>query len=150
MTRKKEFILDLLLVFIILVFIFLFNSVMVNRNEKIDVRKSEIFYNKSKINKYNKIKLKNNEVFQENKVDEEILKNNISINSNKKEKIDINSNDVHELTKLSGIGIKTAQKIIEYRKKHGDFKKTSDIIRVSGIGNRKYKKFKENIIIKSH
>ena len=56
--------------------------------------------------------------------------------------VNINLAGEKELVKLQGIGPAKAALIIEYRKKHGPFEKTSDIMKVRGIGQATY----ENII----
>lgn len=63
-------------------------------------------------------------------------------------KVNINKANKEELQTLSGIGESTANKIIEYRKEHGEFKTIEDIKNVSGIGEAKYEQIKENIKIK--
>lgn len=58
--------------------------------------------------------------------------------------LNINTASVDELQTLKGIGEKTAQKIVEYRKDH-PFKQKSDLMRVKGIGSSKYEKIKDEI-----
>jgi len=48
--------------------------------------------------------------------------------------IDINSADAKQLSKLSNIGLKKAQQIIEYRTLHGQFSSIEDLQKVKGIG----------------
>lgn len=60
----------------------------------------------------------------------------------KKASVAINSADVKTLMLLPGIGPKTAEKIIVYRKKNGLFSSFSDIMKVKGIGKKKLKKIK--------
>jgi competence protein ComEA len=48
--------------------------------------------------------------------------------------IDINKASIDELAQLPNIGEKLAMAIVEYRKTHGDFKATSELMRVPGIG----------------
>ena len=52
-----------------------------------------------------------------------------------------------QLKTLDGIGDATAQKIIDYRNEKGNFGKIEDIKNVSGIGESKYNKIKDKIII---
>jgi competence protein ComEA len=52
-------------------------------------------------------------------------------------KIDVNTADVAELTRIPGIGPKTAEAIVAYRKDVGQFKKLEDLIEVKGIGPKK-------------
>jgi len=63
-------------------------------------------------------------------------------------KININTADETELTKLPGIGPATAQKIIDYRKTKGAFKTIEEIKNVSGIGDKKFEQIKDKIKVK--
>lgn len=69
------------------------------------------------------------------------------INSTINKKININSANKSEIETIPGIGSITAQKIIDYRKENGKFKKIEDIKNISGIGENKFKKIKEYICI---
>ncbi len=62
--------------------------------------------------------------------------------------VNINRSLKDELIKLPGIGPKTADKIIEFRKTHGDFQSKDDLIKVKGIGPVKLKKIKNLIKLK--
>lgn len=62
--------------------------------------------------------------------------------------ININQADEEELKELNGIGDELARRIVEYRTKHGEFKKISDLKRVSGIGEKKFNKIKNSICVK--
>ena len=70
-----------------------------------------------------------------------------SSNTKKQGKININTATEEELDTLPGIGPSTAAKIIDYRKENGKFKNIEEIKEVSGIGDAKYEKIKELIII---
>lgn len=74
-----------------------------------------------------------------------IIKENATIEEKQEEIININKATIEELQKLQGIGEATAQKIIEYRKEHGNFKQKEDIKNVPGIGEAKFEAIKENI-----
>lgn len=78
-----------------------------------------------------------------------VLHNNeyIEENNDYKNKISINNADINDLVKLPGIGIKTANKIIEYRLKFNGFKSLEELKDVSGIGDKKYEEIKELIAI---
>lgn len=65
----------------------------------------------------------------------------------KKGKININTADVETLQALDGIGEAKAKAIVEYRKKHGAFKKASDLTKVSGIGEATLNNIKSSISI---
>lgn len=62
--------------------------------------------------------------------------------------IDINSAGMDELMKLPGVGEKTAQNIIDYRNKNGNFRSLQDILNVKGIGKVKLEKITKYINIK--
>ncbi len=62
--------------------------------------------------------------------------------------VNINTDDISELDKLDGIGEKMAQRIINYRKEHGNFEVIEDIMRVSGIGEKTFENIKDNIYVK--
>ena len=60
------------------------------------------------------------------------------------EKISINSATLDELTLIPGVGPKTAEKIILYRK-NKKFSLISDILKIKGIGKKKFQKLKKHI-----
>ena len=63
------------------------------------------------------------------------------------EKINVNEASAEELTRLSGIGEKRAADIIAYREENGDFTQITDIMKVSGIGEKMYEEIKEQITV---
>ena len=69
-------------------------------------------------------------------------------NKTESQKININTANLEELTKLPGIGEATANKIISYRKETGKFKTIEDLKNVPGIGNSKFDNLKDMITIK--
>lgn len=56
--------------------------------------------------------------------------------------VNINTATKEELSTLKGIGGSKAQAIIDYRKKHGDFKSIDDLGKVEGIGPDTLKKLR--------
>ena len=60
-------------------------------------------------------------------------------------RININTATSEELQILDGVGPATAEKIIEYRNENGRFKAIEDIKNVSGIGDKTFEKFKDDI-----
>lgn len=49
-------------------------------------------------------------------------------------RLDLNTASVEELERLPGIGPRTAQAIVDYRLKHGPFRRLEDLLAISGIG----------------
>lgn len=62
-------------------------------------------------------------------------------------KVNINTAGVEELDQLPGIGPAIAQRIIDYRNEHGEFKKVEDVQEVKGIGDAKYSEIKDSITV---
>ena len=62
-------------------------------------------------------------------------------------KININSDNIYELTSLNGIGQSKAQAIIEYRKENGDFISVDELKNVPGIGDTLYEELKDFITV---
>lgn len=62
-------------------------------------------------------------------------------------KVNINTARVEELDQLPGIGPAIAQRIIDYRNEHGEFKKVEDIQEVKGIGDAKFSEIKDSITV---
>jgi competence protein ComEA len=63
------------------------------------------------------------------------------------EKININTASAADLDKLPRIGPKVAQRIIDYRKEHGPFKKIEEIMKVKGIGEKTFARLKDLITV---
>ncbi|WP_308623123.1 helix-hairpin-helix domain-containing protein [uncultured Enorma sp.] len=61
--------------------------------------------------------------------------------------VNINTATLEELDALPGVGPATAQAIIDDREANGPFASVEDIMRVSGIGEKKYEKLKGSICI---
>ncbi len=52
--------------------------------------------------------------------------------------VNLNTADATQLSLLPRVGAKAAQRIVDYRREHGLFKKTSDLMQVKGFGDKKY------------
>lgn len=61
--------------------------------------------------------------------------------------ININTAPKEVLVGLDGIGDKMAQRIITYRTEHGPFETIQDIMKVNGIGDKKFEKIKSRITV---
>ena len=62
-------------------------------------------------------------------------------------KININTASSAELQELPRIGEKVAQRIIDFRKTNGKFKKIEEIMKVQGIGEKVFKQIKDQITV---
>ena len=70
-----------------------------------------------------------------------------NLKNSKCNKVNINEAMQTELETLDGIGPSTAAKIIEYRKQNGNFKSIEEIKNISGVGEAKFSRIKDNIDI---
>ena len=64
-----------------------------------------------------------------------------------KGKLNINTETVKQLTMLPGIGKKTAELIVEYRTRNGNFKTIEGLLKVKGVGKKTLEKIKDFIIL---
>ena len=62
-------------------------------------------------------------------------------------KININTAQAEDLTRLPGIGESRARTIIQYREEHGGFQNISEIMNISGIKQAMFDKIKDLITI---
>ena len=61
--------------------------------------------------------------------------------------INVNTADIELFMKLPGIGIKTAEKIVELRNQKGGFSELSELLEVKGIGEVKFEGIKKYIYV---
>jgi competence protein ComEA len=61
--------------------------------------------------------------------------------------VNLNTASATQLESLPGIGAKTAQRIVEYRQKNGDFKKVEELMNVKGIGEKTFLKLKPQLTV---
>ena len=62
-------------------------------------------------------------------------------------KININTASVEELQELPRIGPKVAQRIVDFRKEHGRFKRIEEIMKVKGIGESTFERIRDLIMV---
>jgi competence ComEA-like helix-hairpin-helix protein len=55
------------------------------------------------------------------------------------ERINVNTASAQELLRLPGIGRALAARIVDYRRKHGSFKRPQEIIVVRGLSAKRYR-----------
>ena len=82
-----------------------------------------------------------------------VVQNNstYSSNGNNSDKvstlININTADLEQLNKITGIGDIKAQSIIDYREANGGFKSLEELKNVDGIGDKTFEKIKDQITL---
>jgi competence protein ComEA len=52
--------------------------------------------------------------------------------------VNLNTADAAQLSLLPRVGVKAAQRILDYRAQHGPFHKTTDLMQVKGFGEKRY------------
>lgn len=62
-------------------------------------------------------------------------------------KVNINTAGTEELQELPRVGPKIAERIIQFRETHGEFKKIEEIMKVRGIGESTFNKMKDKITV---
>jgi competence protein ComEA len=63
------------------------------------------------------------------------------------DKININTATQADLDKLPRIGPKVAQRIVDFRKEHGPFKRVEDLMKVKGIGEKTFARLKDLVTV---
>src|SRR3954462_13261615 len=61
--------------------------------------------------------------------------------------INLNTATQAQLESLPGVGAKAAQRILEYRKQNGHFKKIEDLMNVKGFGEKTFLKLKPMLTV---
>ena len=61
--------------------------------------------------------------------------------------VNINTATMQQLESLPGIGMATAQRIVEYREKNGGFKKIEELMNVRGVGEKSFLTLKALITV---
>jgi competence protein ComEA len=63
------------------------------------------------------------------------------------EMINLNSATAAQIASLPGIGLKTAELVVQYRQKNGPFKKIEELMNVRGIGEKSFLRIKDRITV---
>ena len=67
--------------------------------------------------------------------------------SNSNGKVNLNTATLEQLKGLTGVGEKKAQKILEYRQQHGQFKSVEELKNVNGFGEKSLATLAEQICV---
>ena len=63
------------------------------------------------------------------------------------EKINLNTATAEQLQTLPGVGPSIAKRILDHRAKNGKFNKVEEILNVKGIGEKKFQKMKDRLVV---
>jgi competence protein ComEA len=127
-------------------------------NSTYDYTKTEDMFKKLSRGSLNNITKDSTEINGDNKIKQKLqtaedsLKSKERKKSKKEEKLKPKSININTATKeilitLPGVGESTAEKIIKYRETHNGFKKIENIMKVKGIGKKKFEKLKDYIFV---
>jgi competence protein ComEA len=61
--------------------------------------------------------------------------------------VNLNNATEDQLQTLPGVGPAMAKRIVEYRNKNGKFTKVEDILNVKGIGEKKFQRMKDRLVV---
>ena len=61
--------------------------------------------------------------------------------------VNINTADASQLQLLPRVGVKAAQRIIEYRTQHGPFQKATDLMQVKGFGSKSFERLSSYVSV---
>lgn len=93
-----------------------------------------------------------NKSFDSNLESSDFNKSNFNVNKKKltlaENSVNLNTASLEQLIMLPGIGIKTAESILAYRKASGGFSRIDELMEVKGIGDSKFDKIKKYIFIR--
>ena len=61
--------------------------------------------------------------------------------------VNINTADASQIAMLPRVGLKAAQRVIDYRTEHGAFKKATDLMQVKGFGDKTFERLSAYIAL---
>ncbi len=63
------------------------------------------------------------------------------------EVVNLNNATAAQIAALPGIGLKTAELVVQYREKNGPFKKIEEIMNVRGVGEKSFLRIKDRLTV---
>lgn len=76
---------------------------------------------------------------------EELTLEEVESRLEEERRININTATVKELTTIPGIGETLSARIMEYRSEYGDFTREDELLKVEGIGPKKFEKIRKYV-----
>ncbi len=73
-----------------------------------------------------------------------------AVHQDRKGPLDLNKASLAQLDKLPGIGVKTAERILEYRRTHNGFTSPHELKKIKGISKRSYALLEELVMVHTH
>lgn len=61
--------------------------------------------------------------------------------------VNINSADAAQISLLPRVGMKAAQRVVDYRTEHGPFRKATDLMQVKGFGDKTFERINPYITV---
>lgn len=61
--------------------------------------------------------------------------------------VNINTADATQLAYLPHVGVKAAERIVEYRKAHGSFARITDLMEVKGFGEKSFERLRPYLTV---
>lgn len=107
-------------------------------------RDTSVLYNENETQLYQQLKSSDDSINSGQKIKPKKSKKELNL---KEKSININTVGKDSLLLLPGVGESTAEKIILFREKYNGFKTIEDIMKIKGIGKKKFEKMKVYITI---
>ena len=61
--------------------------------------------------------------------------------------VNINTADASQIAYLPRVGASAAQRVVDYRKEHGEFSKPTDLMQVKGFGEKTFERLRQYIAV---
>jgi len=74
-------------------------------------------------------------------------KSNTSSKAQAAEKVNLNTATLEQLQTLPGVGPEVAKRILDHRTKVGKFNKIEEILNVKGIGEKRFQRMKDRLVV---